>query len=71
MAFQIKDDVDDQSGIAQLIKEHDIKALLKDHLTEATNALRELVAPQSLASVLHLTFATATSFSATSSLVSI
>lgn len=59
MAFQIKDDVDDQSGIAKLDESTAINTVLNEHLTQARNALDGLKYPFILAELLQLTFATA------------
>lgn len=55
-AFQVKDDIDDNSGVAALAAS--VKSLGHEHVERAHEHARALPHPQSLVSLLHFTFAT-------------
>jgi geranylgeranyl diphosphate synthase type II len=59
VSFQIKDDLDDESGLARIADENAVEAMLNSHLAQAQDALKDLAEKDALIDLLHLTFATA------------
>lgn len=57
-AFQIKDDLDDDAGLAMVADVSELNARFKENLDRAYRASRDFLNNQALVELLHLTFAT-------------